>query len=111
MAPLAQQAQLGGAINTNALHTEQPRRGTAIRTIVSTQFPQNNGTQAPALVCGFDNGTIQAFQLPQFKNLGFLSGHERYKPITKLIAVAAGNNAHQIYAASMTGKLTAFQYQ
>ena len=111
VAPLAQQQQLGGAVNPKALHTETPRRGKAVLTILPTAYPSNNGGGLQqALICGFDDGTIQGFNLPNFQNLGYLSGHTRYKPITKLIGVAAGN-ATQVYAASMTGNLTCFQYQ
>lgn len=59
----------------------------------------------PILICGFENGSIQIFDLPAFKELGFLKGHNREAPIVRI----SGNMNGKIFAACLNGNLICYE--
>lgn len=59
------------------------------------------------IFCGYQDGAIQVFDLPDFSDLGYLDGHRRNNPITCL---AVDESDKLLYAASMDGNLNCFNY-
>jgi len=61
--------------------------------------------QNHVLLVGFGEGTIQALDIPDFTDLGYLSGHARNNAITSLTTIPGQS---LLFAGSMDGKLNCF---
>lgn len=66
-------------------------------------FPSTLGDGRNVLFCGFEDGSIQLFDLPDFSDLGFLDGHRRNNCITSLV-----HTNGLLFAGSMDGNLNCF---
>jgi WD40 repeat protein len=60
------------------------------------------------LIIGTIDGSVRVLDLPDFTDLGFLSGHQRTAPITSLVVVPTASNA-LLFAGSLNGQLNCFR--
>mmetsp|Transcript_13295 Transcript_13295/g.33906 ORF Transcript_13295/g.33906 Transcript_13295/m.33906 type:complete len:303 (-) Transcript_13295:156-1064(-) len=79
-----------------------PRKPKAVSCMITHTL--QDGTSI--LLCGFVDGSIQALDLPDFSDLGFLSGHNRNAAITALTVFQPTN---LLFAASQNGQLNCFK--
>ena len=69
----------------------------------SSFYPSTLGDGRNVLFCGYQDGSIQLFDLPDFSDLGYLDGHRRNNRITSLVHANG-----LLFAGSLDGNLNCF---